>query len=142
MAFREIFLKLIKLAKNTWLSILKNIIWNFVWWRLKSYDSVSEQKKKKKCLNVNNKSDQLWKTYEFEPKNLHTMQNNVNISTTTWSEVHLICRISIIVVTKIFFQKVTFQVFNMSNRCYLIVFMLDSYWPIRHSKRLNATTNL
>ena len=46
MAFREIFQKLIKTCQKHMIDHIKNIIWSFNWWKLKSYDSVSEEKKK------------------------------------------------------------------------------------------------
>ena len=61
-----------------------------------------------------------------------------NISNTTWNRVHLICKFfDKTIVTKIIFQKAAFQVFNMSDRCYFIVLMPDSYWPICHPKPID-----
>ena len=53
---------------------------------------------------------------------------HANASNATRTKIHLIRRFYIIVVvTKVILQKVTFQVFNMSDRCYLIVLMPYSY---------------
>ena len=59
------------------------------------------------------------------------------------SKIYLIYRFfTILFATNINFQNVTFQVFSMSDRCYLIVLTPDSYWPIFHSKQLNKASSL
>ena len=115
--FRRHFWNWSNLSK-TRLSILKNVTWSFDWCRLKSYDSVSELKKKVKMLITSLISYE--KHMNYTPKKLTHYAEHVNISTTTWSKVHLICRISIIVIfTKKWYSKSSMWVADVTSQlCY------------------------